>query len=272
MAPRSARTASTRALRRVISDSAAGSRLVGVGLRVGLDRDRHALFPGQRRHALPQLLGDKRDERVRQAEDRFEHAHQSPSRRALPCRVAVGELDLGEFDVPVAILVPHELVYHPGRQVEAIPFQVRRNLRFGFLQPADDPPVGERQLHLLTLVESDVLAGDVHQHEACGVPQLVAEVAIALAALEVEIQRAARGCQAGKREAHGVRTERGDALRELLARALLDRLALLLQHQARGLLGNQGLRGRCHRSDRAGRGYCPWTSTSSARPRRARGH
>ena len=54
------------------------------------------------------------------------------------------------------------------------------------------------------LVQAAVLAFAVHQHEARGVPQLVAEVAVALAALAVEVDAAAQRGQRGKGEAQRV--------------------------------------------------------------------
>jgi hypothetical protein len=86
-----------------------------------------------------------------------------------------------------------------------------------------------------------VLALDVHQHEAGGVPQLVAEVAVALAAAHVELDVAARAGEAGEGEAQGVGAEGGDAVGEFLARLLLDAGGLLGVHQAGGALGHQGV-------------------------------
>ncbi len=57
--------------------------------------------------------------------------------------------------------------------------------------------------------------------------------------MQVEIQRAAVGRERGEGEAQRVRAERGDAGRELLARALLDRGALALLQQPVGPLGDQ---------------------------------
>ena len=52
--------------------------------------------------------------------------------------------------------------------------------------------------------QAAVLAFTVHQHKAGGVPELVAEVAVALAALGVEVDAAAQRGQRSKREAQGV--------------------------------------------------------------------
>jgi hypothetical protein len=79
----------------------------------------------------------------------------------------------------------------------------------------------------------------VHQHEARRVPQLVAEVAIAFAAREVEVDVAAERRHRRHREAQRVGAERGNAVREFLARLLLDGGGLLRVHQARRALRDQ---------------------------------
>ncbi|KAG1458113.1 hypothetical protein G6F57_014757 [Rhizopus arrhizus] len=79
----------------------------------------------------------------------------------------------------------------------------------------------------------------VHQGEAAGVPQLVAEVLVALGAVHVELDVAAVGGQRGDGEAQRVGTVGGDAVREFLAGGLLDLLHHLRLHQVAGTLGDQ---------------------------------
>ena len=74
----------------------------------------------------------------------------------------------------------------------------------GALQLADDPAVDRGQLHRQRLVQPAVASLGVHQHEAGRVPQLVAEVAIALAALQVEVDVAPERGVGGHREAQRV--------------------------------------------------------------------
>ena len=89
------------------------------------------------------------------------------------------------------------------------------------LQAAEQPAVDERDAICGSASSSPtVLAFDVHQHEARRVPQLVAEVAVALAAVEVEVERAVERRERREREAHGIGAERRDAVGKLLARAL----------------------------------------------------
>ncbi len=146
--------------------------------------------------------------------------------------------DLRELQVPVAELVPDELVDRLRREVEAV-------LRRGASRPRASACCsretiqrsGEGQRDRQRRVEPDVPALDVHQPEARRVPQLVAEVAVAFAAREVEVERPAVGRERGEREAQRVGAERGDAVRELLPRALLDRRLLALGPSARRCAG-----------------------------------
>src|SRR5947207_3010007 len=61
-------------------------------------------------------------------------------------------------------------------------------LGVGALRAADGPAVPFGQLDARRFILPAVLAFGVHQHEARGVPQLVAEVAVALAAVQVEVE------------------------------------------------------------------------------------
>ena len=86
-----------------------------------------------------------------------------------------------------------------------------------------------------------VLPLRVHQDIARGVPQLVAEVAVALDAAQVELDVAPGGGERGEGEAQGVGAEAGDAVGEVLAGLLGDLLGQVRLHHALGALGDQGL-------------------------------
>src|SRR5450631_1398794 len=101
-----------------------------------VERDHDALGRARRfGELLPDLFGEERHERMQQAHRRLQRRHQRPldlaARLAIGLRVA-GELleaGLGEFDVPVAQLVPDEVV--------------------GGLGGVGDPILLERAVHLL---------------------------------------------------------------------------------------------------------------------------
>src|SRR5690606_7162815 len=150
----------------------------------------------------------------------------------------------------VAVLVPDEFVDGLGEQVEAIVGVVLGAFSLDALQLGNDPAVGLREVVIAVrraiaggagagLAETAILSFAVHQYEARGVPQLVAEVAIAFAALHVELDVAAGRGQREEGEAQRICTETRDALGEFLLGALGDLLGLLGVHQAGGALGDE---------------------------------
>ena len=80
-----------------------------------------------------------------QAQHGFQHAHQGAAGAALLGLVAGLDLHLGQFQIPVAVLVPDEFVDGLGEQVEAVVGEVLRDFLLDALQPADDPAVGEAE-------------------------------------------------------------------------------------------------------------------------------
>ena len=95
----------------------------------------------------------------------------------------------------------------------------------GVLELGPDPAVSEGELKVpLSLRVALVL---VHEDVAARVPQLVAEVAVALEALHVPVDVAAGGGERCEGEAQGVVAVGLDAVRELLSGALRDLLGHL---------------------------------------------
>ncbi len=174
---------------------------------------------------------------MREAQHGFQHAQQRAASGALLRVGTVLQLHLGDFHIPVAVLVPDELVDRLRDIVEAVVDEALLDLGLGALQQTDDPAVGLREIEVA--VRPAVLAFAVHKHKAGRVPQLVAEVAVAFTAVHVELDVAAGAGEAGEGEAQRICAVGGDALRELLARALLDLLGLLRVHQAAGALLHQ---------------------------------
>ena len=101
--------------------------------------DHHRLATGEH---LPQRLGDERDHRVQ---------HPQQLRRAR-CRarpwcaaadfVFARELHLGQFEVPVADLVPREVVQRLAGLGELVRLERRVDLGAHLVQTVEDPPVG----------------------------------------------------------------------------------------------------------------------------------
>src|SRR5439155_8255770 len=117
---------------------------------------------------------------------------------ALRCLAALRELFLRHLQVPVAVLVPYEAVNGPGDVVESVFTEALLDLRLDTLQRAHDPAIPRGELDRLRLIQPAVLAFGVHQHEAGGIPQLVAEIAITVAAVQVEVERDGKGGERGE--------------------------------------------------------------------------
>ncbi len=176
---------------------------------------------------------------MRQTQRHFQHAHQRPASTALTFdrRVLVPQHRLGQFQIPVAVLVPDELVQRLRGEVETELIQLAGHFGFGALQLRDDPAICQRQL-----VGFAVLAAvfALVQNVTRGVPDLVAEVAIAFDATHVELDVATGRGQRAEREAQGVGAVAFDAIGEFFAGGFLDLLRQFRLHQARGALLDQG--------------------------------
>ncbi len=86
---------------------------------------------------------------MRQAQHGLEHAQQRAAGGALLRRGARLDLHLGELQVPVAVLVPDELIHRARDQVEAVGVEVLGHLGLGALQARHDPAVGEGEVEHL---------------------------------------------------------------------------------------------------------------------------
>src|SRR5262249_15191142 len=85
------------------------------------------------------------------------------------------------FEIPVAELVPDEVIERAGAFIEAEFVDAARARLDGVREPREDPAVREELRSRRGAGER--LAADMRQREADGVVELVAEVAIALDAL-----------------------------------------------------------------------------------------
>ncbi len=202
------------------------------------------------------------------------------------------ERRLGQLDVPVAQLVPHEVVDGAGRLAEAELAQRRVHRRRGALHARQDPALGQRQADRGRAGRARQQIGEalgveghrrrgplpwrlpcaiagrrghaqVHEREARRVPHLVDEVARALDALGRQADAPRRRGHRGQGEAQRVGPVRLDALRAVLLDVLDGRFVAVGARPAAG----PGWR-RARR--RAGRCRCPSPWTSSRRSRRPR--
>ena len=147
---------------------------------------------------------------------------------------------LGQLEVPVAELVPRELVERRGGEIEAVLAQGRFDLLQHLAEARADPAVRDRQLR--GAASTGAVRRRVIDDEARGIPQLVAEVAVARDAAEIEADVAARRGERREGEAQRVRAVRRRCPSGIAcARRLLDGRRELRLHQAAGALGDQRL-------------------------------
>ena len=152
------------------------------------------------RDPLPDVLRDERHHGVQRAQRGLEHVQQHLGRLLGQRAVVTVQQRLAQLQVPVAELVPHEVVERLAAFVQAVGLYARVGGGQGHVQAGENPAVGKRRdrrahasgprvrvprgacrLPLFT-----ILALQAPQHVARGVPQLVGEVAVALDALDGE--------------------------------------------------------------------------------------
>ena len=107
---------------------------------------------------------------MQQPQQRVEHRGQHRSGMS----ESLGELHLGHFDVPVAELVPREVVERLAGPTEFIAVECRINFRANFFQPPQNPAIGVGQVGH---VGQRRRGGTVEQREPCGIEQLGHEIA-----------------------------------------------------------------------------------------------
>ena len=109
---------------------------------------------------------------------------------------------LGQFDIPVAVGIPDEVVHLLGGYAQLVLLQVLGHLPDGGIQLGEDPLV----LQLQPVGQLAGVDGQVHHQEAAGVPDLVGKVAHGLAPLCIEAHVVSRGVAGDQVKAQGVRS------------------------------------------------------------------
>ena len=173
------------------------------------------------------------------AQQQFQHFQQG----AADCRLAgrVGALipkqRLGQFQVPVAVFAPSELMDRACVKIESIGIQRLGSCGDHLPGPGANPAIGQAGLP----GSRQILALGVHQHEPRRVPELVAEIAVALGAGEVKAHVPAGGRQGAKGEAQGIGAIGRDAAGKVPPRGLLNARRQVRLGEVAGALGHQVL-------------------------------
>ena len=123
-------------------------------------------------------------------------------------------------------------------EVEAVGIKGFAHAADGVVECAVDPAIGG--VFFGDGGSGDGLACGLHLHEAGGIPQFVAEVAVAFDAFGVEDDVAAHGRLRGEGEAQGVGAVSGDAVRVFFAGLRGDFFGFLRLHHAAGAFCDQG--------------------------------
>ena len=152
-----------------------------------------------------------------QAQRLLKNGNQCMAGSSLNSFVALVELDFRKFKIPVAVLVPNEGVDCVGSVIETVVFKGLTDFLNSTFELGPNPLIWSGVFHRSIRIKTAVFAFNVHQNEACGVPELVAEIAVTVGAFDVEVHITAEGCIGSHREAQGVRTDFIDAFRVMLA-------------------------------------------------------
>ncbi len=160
-------------------------------------------------HAVPQLFSDKRDKRMQQADGAGEYVVHDLLNFLFTRCVVTAEHAFGIFDIPVAIVMPHEVIQGQRRVIEAVPRQIIFRIANGFTELGENMLVvrAERHAAEINLFGVDGCIGrGVHLHEARRVPDFGAEVPAHLEFFIVNVYILAGCRQHHQAEAQGIGT------------------------------------------------------------------
>jgi hypothetical protein len=131
--------------------------------------------------ALPDVFGDERHDGMEEPERHLEHMGEKET-TGLGCSriLRSRKPDLDKLKVPIAVLVPEELIDVGGSIAKPIILQCLGYRRDHVLKAAQDPSIRKirrgRQLSSPQTIR--ITLGEMHAHKPIGIPDLVAEVAI----------------------------------------------------------------------------------------------
>ena len=196
---------------------------------------------GSTRQSAVDLLGDEGHEGMQQLQRLGQHVHQHLAGVVGLLGIGGVQANLGDLDVPVAVNLPDEVLHLLGSQAQLELIQIVGDGAGQVVQGGQNPLVAQVQLIRSGQTGLEVL-GQVHHHEAGGVPQLVGEVAAGLDLLVGEAHVVAGGGTQNQGQAQGVGAVLGDDLQRVdaVAQTLGHLAALGIAHQAVDQYGVEG--------------------------------
>ncbi len=147
---------------------------------------------------FPQLFGDERHHRVQQMQRTMQHPERGGARLGLRRFISAIQDRLDEFEIPVAVGAPDELVAGVRGVVEAELLEGGGDAARGFRKLRDDPAVDREPVR--RGIEALRVAALVHLAEARRVPDFRREIAVALEPPLRHLHVAALRTERGERE------------------------------------------------------------------------
>src|SRR5260364_185111 len=160
---------------------------------------------------------------MRQAQRCFKRMQQSMAGDALLRLCSRLYLHFCKFNIPIAVFIPDKLINRLCNQIKAEIGKVFFNRRTESLQRGEYPAVCAG----LSVLNVALVVRTMYEYKARRIPKFVAEIAISLAARQIEIDIAPGRRERCTSEAHCIGAERRDAIGECSARFFGNRLALL---------------------------------------------
>src|SRR5260363_101863 len=159
---------------------------------------------------------------MRQAQRCFKRMQQSMAGDALLRLCSRLYLHFGKFNIPIAVFIPDKLINRLCNQIKAEIGKVFFNRRTDSLQRGEYPAVcaGLSVLNVALIFRIALVVRTMYEYKARRIPKFVAEIAISLAARQIEIDIAPGRRERCTSEAHCIGAERRDAIGECSARFL----------------------------------------------------
>ncbi len=117
-------------------DAGPGEVVIGQRQRPGGQHDQFVFMAIP--HHMPQLFGDEGHQGMQQAQRAVEDVVHHAEHLRAPGGIVTVKNHLGIFDVPIAVLVPQELVEHVGGIIEAAALEVGLAIDHGLVQQRQD--------------------------------------------------------------------------------------------------------------------------------------
>jgi len=144
-----------------------------------------------RMQKVPDFLSHKWRIRLEQQQDVVENVSGNIAGKFFVSRIGVAvKPSLNQFDIPVTVIVPDEIIENLGRGVESESLQLFVHVTDCVVQAGENPTIHQGKVVLLlkgSNIGSPAVITDIHQHESRSIPELIAEIATQLEGVQCDI-------------------------------------------------------------------------------------